>query len=87
MPPNEEHKNENFIAAIARGTIDGGQLAFNVAIMLISFVALVGLFNAIMLGISNFAVGSWTHSVSALAERDSGRGGRAGGVADRHSVA
>jgi CNT family concentrative nucleoside transporter len=57
MPPNEEHKNENFIAAIARGTIDGGQLAFNVAIMLISFVALVGLFNAIMLGISNFA---WT---------------------------
>jgi concentrative nucleoside transporter, CNT family len=58
MPPNEEHKNENFIAAIARGTIDGGQLAFNVAIMLISFVALVGLFNAIMLDISNFA---WAH--------------------------
>jgi concentrative nucleoside transporter, CNT family len=55
MPPNEEHKNENFIASIARGTIDGGQLAFNVAIMLISFVALVGLFNAIMMGISNFA--------------------------------
>ena len=53
MPPNEEHKNENFIAAIARGTIDGGALAFNVAIMLISFVALVGLFNAIMLGIHN----------------------------------
>jgi CNT family concentrative nucleoside transporter len=53
MPPSEEHKNENFIAAIARGTIDGGQLAFNVAIMLISFVALVGLFNAIMLGIHN----------------------------------
>ncbi len=39
MPPSEEHKNENFVAAIARGTIDGGQLAFNVAIMLISFVA------------------------------------------------
>ena len=55
MPPNEEHANENFIASIARGTIDGGALAFNVAIMLISFVALVGLFNAIMLGISNFA--------------------------------
>ena len=59
MPPNEEHKNENFIAAVARGTIDGGQLAFNVAIMLISFVALVGLFNAIMLGTSNFL---WAHS-------------------------
>jgi CNT family concentrative nucleoside transporter len=58
MPPTEEHKNENFVAAIARGTIDGGALAFNVAIMLISFVALVGLANAIMLGISNFA---WAH--------------------------
>jgi CNT family concentrative nucleoside transporter len=53
MPPSEEHKNENLIGAIARGTIDGGQLAFNVAIMLLAFVALVGLFNAIMLGISN----------------------------------
>ncbi len=53
MPPSEEHKNENFVAAIARGTIDGGQLAFNVAIMLISFLALVGLLNATMLGISN----------------------------------
>jgi CNT family concentrative nucleoside transporter len=58
MPPNEEHKNDNFIAAIARGTIDGGKLAFNVAIMLISFLALVGLMNAIMLGISNFL---WAH--------------------------
>jgi CNT family concentrative nucleoside transporter len=60
MPPNEEHKNENFIAAIARGTIDGGQLAFNVAIMLIAFVALVGLFNAIMLGTSNVL---WAHGI------------------------
>jgi len=58
MPPSEEHSSENFIGAIARGTIDGGQLAFNVAIMLISFLALVGLVNAVMLGISNFA---WTH--------------------------
>ncbi len=70
MPPNEEHKNENLIAAIARGTIDGGQLAFNVAIMLISFVALVGLFNAIMLGISNFAWGHghipFPHSLNAI---------------------
>jgi len=58
MPPSEEHSSENFIGAIARGTIDGGQLAFNVAIMLISFLALVGLVNAVMLGISNFA---WAH--------------------------
>jgi concentrative nucleoside transporter, CNT family len=58
MPPNEEHKEDNFIAAIARGTLDGGKLAFNVAIMLISFLALVGLVNGVMLGISNFL---WAH--------------------------
>ncbi len=59
MPETEPgQEKENLIGAIARGTIDGGQLAFNVAIMLISFLALVGLFNAIMLGISNFA---WAH--------------------------
>jgi CNT family concentrative nucleoside transporter len=60
MPPSEEHSNENFIGAIARGTIDGGQLAFNVAIMLISFLALVGLVNAIMLGTSNVL---WAHGL------------------------
>ena len=58
IPQEEEHKNENLIGSIARGTIDGGQLAFNVAIMLISFLALIGLVNAIMLGISNFL---WAH--------------------------
>jgi CNT family concentrative nucleoside transporter len=58
MPPGEEHKDDNLIASIARGTIDGGQLAFNVAIMLISFLALVGLINGIMLAISNVA---WAH--------------------------
>jgi CNT family concentrative nucleoside transporter len=58
MPPSEEHKGDNLVAAIVRGTIDGGQLAFNVAIMIISFLALVGLVNGVMLGISNFA---WAH--------------------------
>ncbi len=58
MSPDEEHKNENLIGSIARGTIDGGALAFNVAIMLISFLAIVGLINAIMLGISNLL---WAH--------------------------
>jgi CNT family concentrative nucleoside transporter len=53
MPPTEEHKNENLIGAIARGTIDGGALAFNVAIMLISFLALVSLANGILGGIHN----------------------------------
>ena len=58
MPPSEEHANENLIGAVARGTIDGGHLAFNVAIMLLSFLALVGLFNSWMLGISNAL---WAH--------------------------
>ena len=44
----EMHKDANILGAIARGTIDGGQLAFNVAIMLISFLALIALLNGIM---------------------------------------
>src|SRR5690349_903396 len=50
---DEMHKDANVLGAIARGTIDGGQLAFNVAIMLISFLALIALVNGIM---------GWTHN-------------------------
>src|SRR5260221_1552866 len=46
-------KDSNFLAAIARGTIDGGKLAFNVGIMLISFIALIALLNGVMGGIHN----------------------------------
>src|SRR5882672_11750582 len=53
----EMHKDANILGAIARGTIDGGQLAFNVAIMLISFLALIAALNGIMGGIHNHA--SW----------------------------
>jgi len=49
----EMHKDSNMLGAIARGTIDGGQLAFNVAIMLISFLALIAMVNGIM---------GWTHN-------------------------
>jgi concentrative nucleoside transporter, CNT family len=48
MPKNEEHKDENLIGAIARGTLDGGKLAFNVGIMLVSFLALVALLDSIL---------------------------------------
>jgi CNT family concentrative nucleoside transporter len=48
IPKNEEHKDENLIGAIARGTIDGGKLALNVAIMLISFLALVALLDMLL---------------------------------------
>jgi CNT family concentrative nucleoside transporter len=54
MPKDELHKDENLIGAIARGTIDGGKLAFNVAIMLISFLALVALLDGLL---------GWTHSL------------------------
>jgi CNT family concentrative nucleoside transporter len=54
LPESEEHREENFLGAVARGTIDGGRLAFNVAIMLISFVALVALVNGIFGGIHNW---------------------------------
>ncbi len=48
IPKDEEHKDENLIGAIARGTIDGGRLAFNVGIMLISFLALVALLDSLL---------------------------------------
>ena len=54
LPEAEEHREENFLGAVARGTIDGGRLAFNVAIMLISFVALVALVNGIFGGVHNW---------------------------------
>jgi CNT family concentrative nucleoside transporter len=48
IPRDELHKEENLIGAIARGTIDGGRLAFNVAIMLVSFLALVALLDGLL---------------------------------------
>ena len=51
IPKDELHKDENLIGAIARGTIDGGKLAMNVGIMLISFLALVALLDSILLWI------------------------------------
>jgi concentrative nucleoside transporter, CNT family len=48
IPKDELHKDENFIGSIARGTIDGGKLAMNVGIMLISFLALVALLDMLL---------------------------------------
>jgi CNT family concentrative nucleoside transporter len=48
IPKDELHKDENLIGAIARGTIDGGKLAMNVAIMLVSFLALVALLDMLL---------------------------------------
>jgi concentrative nucleoside transporter, CNT family len=51
---DSEHKSENFLAAIAKGTGDGLQLALNVAAMLISFLALIALVNLLLGGFSGF---------------------------------
>ena len=57
IPKDEQHKDENLIGAIARGTIDGGKLAFNVAIMLVSFLALVALLDGLL---------GWTHGLNYM---------------------
>ncbi len=54
IPKDELHADENLIGAIARGTIDGGKLAMNVGIMLISFLALVALLDMML---------NWTHGL------------------------
>src|SRR6266403_1231218 len=57
MPPME--KESNLLGAIARGTSDGLHLALNVAAMLITFLALLALLNAIMGGIHNWPHMAW----------------------------
>ena len=57
IPKDELHQDENLLGAIARGTIDGGKLAYNVAIMLISFLALVALLDSLLL---------WTHGLTYM---------------------
>jgi CNT family concentrative nucleoside transporter len=52
MPKME--KERNFLAAIARGTTDGLHLALNIAAMLIAFLALIALTNALLGGIHGF---------------------------------
>ena len=56
IPKDELHQEENLIGAIARGTIDGGKLAMNVGIMLISFLALVALLDGLL---------GWVHGGAA----------------------
>ncbi|MGH9677002.1 MAG: nucleoside transporter C-terminal domain-containing protein, partial [Candidatus Acidiferrum sp.] len=46
----EMEKDSNFLGAISRGTVDGLYLALNVGAMLISFIALLYLVNALMGG-------------------------------------
>jgi concentrative nucleoside transporter, CNT family len=52
----EMEREANFLGAISRGTSDGLHLALNVGAMLISFIALLALANAIMGGAHNWLV-------------------------------
>jgi len=51
---DEGERDQNFLAAIARGTSDGLNLAINVAAMLIAFLALIYLCNGILGGSHNW---------------------------------
>ena len=57
MPQME--KESNLLGAIARGTSDGLHLALNVGAMLITFIALLALLNAIMSGIHHWPHMGW----------------------------
>jgi CNT family concentrative nucleoside transporter len=57
MPSGE--KESNILGAIARGTVDGLHLALNVGAMLITFLALLALVNAMMGGIHNWHHMAW----------------------------
>jgi len=57
MPAME--KESNILGAIARGTSDGLNLALNVGAMLITFIALLALLNAMMGGIHNWPHMAW----------------------------
>jgi CNT family concentrative nucleoside transporter len=50
----EMEKEANFLGAISRGTVDGLHLALNVGAMLITFLALLALINALMGGAHNW---------------------------------
>ena len=53
----EVEKEANFLGAISRGTVDGLHLALNVGAMLITFLALLALINALMGGGHNWLAG------------------------------
>ena len=63
MPQTE--KESNILGAIARGTVDGLQLALNVGAMLIVFLALLALLNAIM-GWIHIHVGWFPYSLQEI---------------------
>ena len=62
----------NVIDAAGRGTSEGLHLAMNVVAMLISFIALIALLNAIMSGVGGWAAHSSVGSIAALGQKVGG---------------
>lgn len=58
MPTSEGEmeKSNSLLGAIANGTMDGGKLAFGVAVMLISFLAIIAMLNGMMGGIHGLLI-------------------------------
>ncbi len=65
LDSSQRHKGENLIGAVARGTLDGLQLAINVAAILISFLALIALLNG-MFGWAHGHAGWFPQSLDVL---------------------
>ncbi len=80
-------RDQNFLAAIARGTSDGLNLAINVAAMLIAFLALIYLCNGILGGIHNRAGRAWICGVSFELAADLWLGFRAHRLGHRRALA
>ncbi len=83
----EMEKEANFLGAISRGTVDGLHLALNVGAMLISFLAMLALVNAIMGGTHNWLAAPPRGLVSVQPAASFWMGFRSGGVGDRGSLA
>src|SRR5258707_904562 len=65
----EMEKEANFLGAISRGTGDGLHLALNVGAMLITFLALLALINALMGGAHNWLAGHGVAGVPSSLKR------------------
>ena len=65
MPKDEIYAGENLLAALARGTLDGGRLAFNVGIVLISFLSLIAMVNGLF-GLVHAHAGWFPRSLNAI---------------------
>ena len=64
IPKDKTKEHINVIEAAAAGASDGMKLAINVAAMLLAFIALIALFDALLIGFGNFiGFPSWSSAI------------------------